>query len=58
MKNCYAPMESWTPDVVINEIMYNPLHSTGSTNDDGEFVELYNNNPVALDISGWSFVDG
>ena len=54
----HAPMESWTPDVVINEIMYNPLHSTGSTNDDGEFVELYNNSPVALDISGWSFVEG
>ena len=26
----------------INEIMYNPIHSDGSTNDDGKFLELLN----------------
>ena len=54
----FSPMDSWTPDVVINEIMYNPQHSTGSTNDDGEFIELYNNSPDTVDISGWNIVEG
>ncbi|MBH10002.1 MAG: hypothetical protein CMG74_06560 [Candidatus Marinimicrobia bacterium] len=57
-QSVFAPIGSGSPDVVINEIMYNPVHSTGSTNDDAEFLELYNNSPGAVDISGWSIVEG
>lgn len=44
-------------DIVINEIHYNPCTAQG---DDllFEFVELYNNEAVAVDLSGWSFADG
>ena len=44
--------------VVINEIMYNPIHSDGSTNDDGEFVELLNIGADLVNIGGWSFSQG
>ncbi|MGB1031023.1 MAG: lamin tail domain-containing protein [Flavobacteriales bacterium] len=49
--SCIFPMLS---DVVINEIHYNPCTTQG---DDGiyEFLELYNNEATAVDISGWSF---
>ena len=40
------------PDIVIDEIQHSP---TGG--DDAEFVELYNPNPQAIDLSGWS-LDG
>lgn len=42
-----------TPDIVINEIFYN-VPSTDSL----EFVELYNNEGVAVDLSGYTFSDG
>ena len=51
--------------VVINEIMYNPYYETTpgdpntySTDDDGEFIELFNAGQSDVDISGWKFVDG
>ncbi len=45
------------PAVVINEIHYNPCTDQG---DDTlfEFIELYNNDATAIDLSGWSFADG
>jgi len=42
------------PDVVISEIMFNPL--SGDNRD--EFVELHNRGTNAIDLSGWRFVDG
>jgi len=42
-----------TGDVVISEIMYN---NPGT--DDYEFIELYNNASSAVDLNGWSFVQG
>jgi len=42
-------------DIVITEIMYNPPES-GS--DSLEFIEIYNNDVVAVDITGWTFTDG
>ncbi|MCA9449537.1 MAG: lamin tail domain-containing protein, partial [Candidatus Omnitrophica bacterium] len=46
-----APVSS---EIVINEIHYEP-----ETNiDPGEFVELYNSGPSAVDLSGWTFTDG
>ena len=40
-------------DLVITEIMYNP----NSNEPDGEWIELYNPGPAAVDISGWLFDD-
>jgi hypothetical protein len=41
-------------EVVINEIMYNPI--TGNNND--EYVELYNRTASPVNIGGWKFVSG
>jgi len=43
-----------TTDIVINEIMFDPPSNLL----DGEFIELHNRAAVAVDVSGWSFVDG
>ena len=41
-------------DIVINEIMYNPI----SLNDDDQYVELYNRGSNAVNLAGWQFVSG
>ncbi len=41
-------------DVVINELMYNPI--SGDNND--EFIEIYNRLTTPLDLTGWRFVQG
>src|SRR2546427_303873 len=41
-------------DIVINEIMYNPI--SGMSED--EFIELYNKGSNAVDVSGWKFTSG
>ena len=41
-------------DVVLNEIMYAPI----SGNSDDEYVELYNQGPAPVGLSGWKFSDG
>jgi hypothetical protein len=43
------------PDIVINEINYNPPESGTDTL---EFIELYNNSGFEVDITGWKFVQG
>jgi len=43
------------PDIVITEIMYNPPESG---NDSLEFIELYNNDVVPVDMTGFEFSDG
>ncbi|MBD3234769.1 MAG: T9SS type A sorting domain-containing protein [candidate division Zixibacteria bacterium] len=47
-------------DVVINEIMYNFWDDYDPDNEDiwFEYVELYNNGPDSVDLSGWWFRDG
>jgi hypothetical protein len=54
--NSLLGIESTLPayDVVINEIMYNPI--SGDNND--EYVELYNRSAGAVNLSGWRFVAG
>ena len=41
-------------DVVINEIMYNPI----SGDDADEYVELFNRGASPVDLGGWRFTDG
>lgn len=43
--------------IVINEIMYNPPDTQG-LDDYWEWLELYNNDDVTVDLSGWSFNSG
>ena len=43
--------------VVINEIHFNPASSQGSDND-YEFLELYNPGATDIDMSGYSFTEG
>jgi hypothetical protein len=48
------------PDVMISEIMYNPLSSEGSSPDYinlVEYVEIYNYGATTVDISGWMLRD-
>ena len=51
--------------IVINEILADPDAINGDANGDGssnatqdEFVEIVNNEPTSLDISGWTLSDG
>lgn len=46
------PSDAVTPDIVINEIMYN------SPSTDVEFIELYNNEATAVNLAGYSFAQG
>ena len=41
-------------DVVINEVMFNPI----SGDSDDEYVELFNRGPGPVDLGGWKFTDG
>ena len=41
-------------DVVINELMYNPI----SGNDDDQYVELYNRSTNTINLSGWQLAGG
>lgn len=43
------------PDIVINEIMYNPPESG---TDSLEYIELYNNDLQTIDLEGYYFSDG
>ena len=61
--NEFDPKEWWAqnrseydtnyPDLVINEVELNPP----GYDEDNEWVELYNREDVAVDISGWSLVN-
>lgn len=41
-------------DIVINEIMYNPI----SGSEDDEYIELHNKSAGAVNVGGWRFLDG
>ena len=52
-------------DLILNEFQADPDATNGDANGDGtvdtsedEFVEIYNNGPNAVDISGWTVADG
>lgn len=49
----FAPVTGTTSNVVINEIMYNAFDEQ----DPGDWVELYNNTPAAINLSGWILKD-
>ena len=44
----------WIGDVVLNELMYDPI----SGNDDDQYIELYNKGTNNVDLSGWQFTAG
>ncbi|MCK4658613.1 MAG: lamin tail domain-containing protein [Phycisphaerae bacterium] len=49
------------PDIVINELHYHPADSAVEVGEDPEnlqFLELYNADSNAVDLSGWSISDG
>ena len=62
--NAFYPLASPTPgasnsvvligDVVINELMYNPI----SGSDDDQYVELYNKGSNTLSLAKWQFTAG
>jgi hypothetical protein len=43
-----------TSDVVINELMYDPI----SGNDDDQYIELYNKGTNTINLAGWQFTSG
>ena len=43
-----------TGDIVINELMYDPI----SGNDDDQYIELYNKGTNMINLSGWQFTSG
>ncbi len=52
-------------DLIVNEYQADPDSNNGDANGDGnsdssedEFVEIYNNTPDPVDISGWTLADG
>ena len=45
-------------DVTIYDIVINEIHYNNPGDDTLEFVELYNNDDVAVDMSGYTFSDG
>jgi hypothetical protein len=49
----FEPIDS-VPNIVINEINY----ASNDSIDTEDWVELYNNSGMGVDLSGWSLVDG
>ncbi|MDB5304598.1 MAG: hypothetical protein JWM97_2147, partial [Phycisphaerales bacterium] len=45
-------------DVIINEIMYQPINSGAGADPSGEYIELYNRGDAAAGLSGWHFSNG
>ena len=46
-----------TGQIVINEVLFDQSTGTSSGQND-EFIELYNNSAVAVDLAGWQLIDG
>ncbi|MDP4020818.1 MAG: lamin tail domain-containing protein [Candidatus Adlerbacteria bacterium] len=45
-------------NIVLNEFLPNPVGNDNGSGLDGEWVELYNNGDVDLDVAGWYIADG
>ena len=60
LPNAHAITDSTYHDynVTINEIFYHPEDEETDDNLDAEYIELYNNHPVVVDLSGWYFSRG
>jgi hypothetical protein len=44
----------WIGDIVINELMYDPI----SGNDDDQYIELYNKGANTVSLANWQFTSG
>ena len=44
----------WIGDIVINELMYDPI----SGNDADQYIELYNQGTNTINLAGWQFTSG
>ena len=44
----------WIGDIVINELMYDPI----SGSDDDQYIELYNQGTNTVNLAGWQFTSG
>lgn len=51
-------LRCWPVGVKIDEIMVNVAQQMSSSEDAGEYIELYNTNDWAVDISHWTISDG
>lgn len=43
-----------TNDIVLNELLYDPVGADSGTIPDGEYAELYNNTGTDIDAAGWT----
>ncbi len=53
----FDDIEVWSitlPDLIITEVMYNPCSSTQGSNDDCEFLEIFNAGSTAVDMTDYS----
>ena len=44
----------WLGDIVINELMYDPIGG----NDDDQYIELFNKGTNTVSLAGWQFISG
>src|ERR1041384_3525935 len=56
---CLLAVSARSDDVVINEIMYHPLHSITEAEDTGkEWIELFNRGTNTVNLTGWRLTKG
>lgn len=52
-----VPTPSTVPDIVLNEFIPNPTGADTALMPEGEWVELYNNSEVSVDVGNWVIYD-
>jgi hypothetical protein len=45
-------------DIIITEIHYAPVDASGAARSDLEFIELFNDSPEPIDLTGYGFAEG
>ncbi len=52
-----TPAQISNPEILINEIMFNPEGDDAGENLEGEWIELFNPSQIVLDLADWSILD-